>query len=215
MGADKNQRMENNESTSRNGRISRFSKWIAKHKDVIFGVIIALILYSILVRIAYCYDGGNHYYPFLLTGVMSVSFGWVVGIMISPYNIQERTMFSEYARLIYGFITGYVLSKSEILFSGAIDKAAKGDVNYYIVALIMFGVSCFCITVAVTYIARTYEKANSSGLQQAPVDKEGIKEGAEDGGPPLQTPPSGTAKQETAAPQQSIPALAPDAKAGG
>ena len=37
--------------------------------------------------------------------------GWLLGILLSPYNAAERTMFAQYASAVSAFVSGYVLSK--------------------------------------------------------------------------------------------------------
>src|SRR4051794_34424531 len=37
--------------------------------------------------------------------------GWLLGILISPYGEDEKTQFSNYAKVVSAFISGYLLSK--------------------------------------------------------------------------------------------------------
>jgi ABC-type dipeptide/oligopeptide/nickel transport system permease subunit len=80
-----------------------------------------------------------------------------VGYFFSPYSAGERNSFSVIGKTVYGFITGYLVSKLDPL----IDKLSHGELSTpsladHGVVLALFSVACFLITVPLTYITRAY-----------------------------------------------------------
>ena len=59
--------------------------------------------------IVHCYQSGDRLLGLL--ALTSAIFGWVVGMLAAPYSKAEKEHFSELAKIISGFVTGYLLSK--------------------------------------------------------------------------------------------------------
>lgn len=124
--------------------------------DVIAAAGLAIIMYGGLIWFAKTYQGGDHAQLFILAGITATALGWVLGIFASPYSGKERSVFSELARLIYGFISGYVLSKLDPLITRLVEPDAIQNIDGRYVALTTFTIACFLIAAGVTYVTRSY-----------------------------------------------------------
>jgi hypothetical protein len=58
---------------------------------------------------------------FIVLMVGSVT-GWLLGILISPYGEDEKTLFSNYAKVVSAFFSGYLLSKVDPIIGAIFDK---------------------------------------------------------------------------------------------
>jgi hypothetical protein len=74
-----------------------------------------------LVWAAKRYPGPVSVPLFVLSGLLGASLGWVIGILASPYDVTEESAFGKFGTLIYGFLTGYVVSKFDPLLQKAIN----------------------------------------------------------------------------------------------
>lgn len=120
--------------------------------DVVIAVIAAAVMYGFLVWIAANYDHGSQATLLLLSAVTGAAIGWIAGILVSPYNAAEQSEFSEIAKLVYGFLTGYVVSKIDPLLTKIGTEGGNGHMLVYAAYLL----TSFLIAVAVTYITRSY-----------------------------------------------------------
>jgi hypothetical protein len=123
-------------------------------RDVIIGTIVAVVLYSALLWFARRYDNGQELQLLVLVGIVGGVGGWIAGILASPYDSTERSSFSELTKLVYGFLTGYVVSKIDPVVNRLLDVSPGKPTKPLIYGL--FAIACFMIAVAYTYIGRTY-----------------------------------------------------------
>jgi fructose-specific phosphotransferase system IIC component len=89
-----------------------------------------------------------------LTGILGGLIGWILGIISSPYNSNEKKQFSEYAKLIYGFFVGYFFAKIDKIFELAMTN------NLFMQGLfstrVMYFLSCLLLAFIVTFVSRRY-----------------------------------------------------------
>ena len=121
--------------------------------DAYIAVGIAVVIYAALIWFAFRYSGPVSSPLFVLSGLLGASLGWVAGILVSPYNPEEKTEFGEISKLIAGFLSGYVLSKFDPVITHALDIKEQVSV-YWVVACV--GLVSFLTAAAVTYITRRY-----------------------------------------------------------
>lgn len=106
-----------------------------------------------------------------LSGVLGISLGWIMGIFLSPYNPDEHSKFSDYAKALSTFVSGYLLSKVDRLLDPAQVPAIMSDPQ--VVYRTMFFLACFFLTLVAVFLVRSYPvlKTDSVKLRQNPVDK--------------------------------------------
>jgi hypothetical protein len=87
--------------------------------------------------------------------VMTGSFtGWLVGIVVSPYDTQEQAQFSVYGRVVSAFAGGYLVAKVDDLTKYVFSPAFY-SVQSQLFRAILFVVS-FLGTLIITFIYRRY-----------------------------------------------------------
>lgn len=126
------------------------------HTDIYIALALLLVLFAGLLWFAFTYQKGTMSAVLVLSGIIGVAFGWIIGIVASPYTAGEKSAFSEFAKLIYGFVSGYVLSKLDPLISKFLDPKASYGFDPQLTAIVFFAIPTFLITVGVTYISRSY-----------------------------------------------------------
>src|SRR4051812_45046385 len=97
--------------------------------DIATALAVATAMYGGLLWFALNYPSG-YSTVVILSGLLGTALGWAVGLLLSPYNEAERSAFGELAKLVYGFISGYALSKLDPL----ITTALQGTVSPHAVA---------------------------------------------------------------------------------
>jgi hypothetical protein len=125
-------------------------------KDVILATGVVVFLYSVLFWFARRYNNGQELQLLVLVGIFGGAGGWIVGILASPYNSTEGSKFSELAKLVYGFLTGYVISKIDPVVNRFLDVSPGKPTKHLVYCL--FAIACFMIAVTFTYIGRSYWK---------------------------------------------------------
>lgn len=85
--------------------------------------------------------------------ILAIALGWLFGVILAPYS-QEVEKFAEYGQGISLFLSGYFISKFDIVIS----KIATPETLFAQVAgfRVASSVSIFLITLIITYVARTY-----------------------------------------------------------
>jgi hypothetical protein len=114
----------------------------------IFAALIGVILVSVLVVLKDSLAW--------LSGALGLAAGWGTGILLAPYQ-SEQDRFREYAKLVSGFITGYVVSKMDRLFELWFDPA-RGllILNQIFAHRALIGITSFLLATVSTYVARKY-----------------------------------------------------------
>jgi H+/Cl- antiporter ClcA len=125
--------------------------------DVLIAAVVSVVLYGLLVWFAAHYNTGEDQPLLLLCGITGGALGWIAGILASPYD-PEKTSFAEFGKLIYGFLSGYVLSKFDPAITKALGLTGDGPLAGRAMVFATFTLASFLIAVAVTYISRMYWK---------------------------------------------------------
>ena|ERR1044071_501706 len=126
------------------------NKW-----NVISSAAIAGVLYLVLIAFLFLYTTSSTLRAeLMLAGVTGGVLGWVAGILASPFNSSEKDEFSSINKLVYGFVSGWLVNKIDALFASS--DAAKGAANELTWTFIGYIATSFLIAVAITYIARSY-----------------------------------------------------------
>jgi D-alanyl-lipoteichoic acid acyltransferase DltB (MBOAT superfamily) len=88
--------------------------------------------------------------------VLGISIGWVIGIIISPYDTSESKQFSIFAKTLATFISGYLIGKIDKFIEEIFKPSFLFDsVNGF--RMIAF-VSVLLISMLITFIYRTYAR---------------------------------------------------------
>ena len=119
--------------------------------DIIVALAVSSLLSAGLIWIAVNYKETVSAPTLMLAGLLGAASGWVIGILLSPYNPDEGSAFGEMAKLIYGFLSGYVLSKFDPILTDALKSS--GETQWVIGC---FTLISFLTAVALTYITRRY-----------------------------------------------------------
>lgn len=124
--------------------------------DVIIAAVVAVAIFLALGWIAYAYKTGEYMALLLLTGLVGASAGWVAGILASPYNPAEKGAFAELGKLIYGFLSGYVISKIDPLVTEMLKPSTGQASDERSLVFLAFLLTACMVAAAVTYVSRTY-----------------------------------------------------------
>src|SRR4051794_31677940 len=83
----------------------------------------------------------------LLAGMFGAATGWLAGILASPYNPNERGVFAEFGKLVYGFLSGYILSTVEPILRQTLQPSADKPVNTAFALVLTYGLISFMVAV--------------------------------------------------------------------
>ena len=95
-----------------------------------------------------------------LSALVGVALGWFAGILLAPYDNEEKR-FEKLSKSVAGFISGYLVAKSDRVFDLVVEKNASGPLilNPYFGRAIWMGVGCFVMAGLTVFVARTYAGA--------------------------------------------------------
>lgn len=79
--------------------------------------------------------------------------GWVVGILLTPKSDEEAQNFQKVGGAILSFVTGYLVSKADILFKQATEQ--KADMDAMLGKGLLFG-SAFLVGALFVFVGRSY-----------------------------------------------------------
>lgn len=86
--------------------------------------------------------------------VFGCSFGWVGGIVISPYTADEQSTFTRLSKEVAVFGSGYMLGKVDKLVGSLFDPALVLTSEHGFRILAAF--SAFAISMVITFVFRQY-----------------------------------------------------------
>lgn len=121
--------------------------------DVGIAFIVAFVIYGSLALFAF--TGSEHTGVLVFSGLCGAAAGWAVGIVISPYNKNETKHFDHISGVVYGFVTGYLVSKIDPLIGDVFDPKSAIFSERLMLCLGML-LATFLTTVALTYVTRVY-----------------------------------------------------------
>lgn len=116
----------------------------------------ALLLVGALATLSVVYPTDKTGISFsLLIVVLGLAIGWLLGIVVSPYTKEEKESFTEYAKALGLFVSGYLVGKIdkavEAIFNPTflIDNPANGF-------RLMAFVAAVIVAVVITFVFRMY-----------------------------------------------------------
>jgi hypothetical protein len=124
--------------------------------DVWIALGVSLLCMGCIIWVVFHYHDGLHRALLLLSGVFGGALGWVIGIMASPYDPKEQGAFAEIAKLSYGFLTGYVVSKVDPVLRALLppERISEDAKLFFVLASVAATMSL--VAFAPTYVSRTY-----------------------------------------------------------
>jgi hypothetical protein len=134
----------------------KFSLSVGDKVDVISANIVCLLFSSGLLWFAYTYENGALFRILILFGISSAVVGWATGIALSPYNADEQSSFAGISKAVYGFISGYILSKIDKQINRLFEITTASDFDKKMIILAAFCVTTFFLAVCTTYVSRSY-----------------------------------------------------------
>ena len=93
----------------------------------------------------------------LLAAVVGAALGWAAGILVAPYQGEEKR-FQRISKGIAGFITGYAVGKIDRVFELLLDKSggAPAIFDVHVQRTFWMSLGCFVVTALIVFVARTY-----------------------------------------------------------
>jgi uncharacterized YccA/Bax inhibitor family protein len=90
----------------------------------------------------------------ILICTLGAVLGWIVGIIITPFNEAERKQFSVLVKTFAALLSGFVLGKIELILNAEpVKKIIDDDRAPF--SLLIFSI-CFFVGVLFTFIGRKY-----------------------------------------------------------
>lgn len=117
----------------------------------------AVCLAGTLLYLAVDFKAGTTVPPVTLNVMvvlLGIAFGWLFGILLSPYSEDEKNKFSEYAKAFGVFASGYLVGKTDKV----VEELFKPDFILDSVHgfRVMAFVSAFLISLITTFVFRRY-----------------------------------------------------------
>ena len=125
-------------------------------KDEFFKIAAGYILGA--TAVIYClYVAATGTQPILqvLLCILGAALGWIAGILITPLNSKERKRFSEYAKAVAAFLSGYVIAKFDVVAQASVIEMAKSNSELFFTRSLVFSI-CFSVSMLFTFIGRSY-----------------------------------------------------------
>ncbi len=116
--------------------------------------ITASIIFLFIFITALIYKNGEEKSLFFLTAVFGASIGWGLGILATPFDVNEQRRLSEIAKIAYGFLTGYLISKIDTIFNNLISENLLAQEELWI--LVIVTITSLTTSLTTTYINRSY-----------------------------------------------------------
>lgn len=136
--------------------LQRTNSIIGDKVDVISANIVCLLFSGGLLWFALTYDKGMLLHILMISGISSAVLGWATGIAISPYSEDERSSFDHISKVVYGFISGYVVSKVDKQISKMFEITSLQELDEKFLVIVAFCSASFLLAVCTTYVSRSY-----------------------------------------------------------
>jgi hypothetical protein len=131
--------------------------------DVWVGSVVAVAILISLIWFGQKYRNGTELPLVILATVCGSAMGWLIGILISPYNTREKGSFTDLSKLVYGFLSGYVVSKVDPLIRNFLPGENLSADGKRFLVLIAVSLAALITTTALTYVTRTYWRTREQG----------------------------------------------------
>ncbi len=117
---------------------------------------ISAIFFGTLLSI-FAYKIGPQQDVYPITYIICIAgcvFGWLVGMLTSPYNLEDESKLNKFSKLIGTFLSGYILSK----FDRVIETIINPDsiLSPLIGLRVLLFVCFFCLIWIITFVFRQY-----------------------------------------------------------
>jgi hypothetical protein len=86
--------------------------------------------------------------------IVALLLGWVLGILVTPYDGDEQKQFTNFSKAISAFISGFVVAKIDKLVEHILDPTVLAD-SLALFRLTLF-VAGFLLALIITFIYRRY-----------------------------------------------------------
>ena len=106
----------------------------------------------------------------LLLALTGALFGWVIGIFATPYSTTEKEQFSEFAKIVSGIVTGFLLSKLGPLIDAFLLPGANGRpriTDLQIAEQILVTLASFLLTFLFVFGGRLYWREDAAATDDA------------------------------------------------
>lgn len=117
---------------------------------ILFGILLSVFAYKIAPE--------QNMYP--ITYIICVSgciLGWLIGMLTSPYNLEDENKLSKFSKLIGTFLSGYILSKFDRVIENIVNPTS---ILTPIIGLrVLLFVCFFCLAWLIVFIFRQYATA--------------------------------------------------------
>lgn len=126
-----------------------------KMMDVTVTAVTAFVFTLLMFYFAWTYKGGELLQILILSGTFGATLGWLAGVMATPYSVKEEQRLSRISTVIYGFLSGYALSKLDTLLTSMLFRPESADfkTNWVLVTIFL---TSGVISFLVTYTNRSY-----------------------------------------------------------
>jgi len=129
-------------------------------RDVYITWMTASLIWVILSIFAFIYKNGTEASLIFLSAAFGISIGWFLGMLATPYNVGEKQKLSEIGKIVYGFLTGYVLSKIEVLLNAIVPKG-EVQIEERLWVFVVVAITAVLNTFSTTYVNRSYWLGNN------------------------------------------------------
>ena len=88
--------------------------------------------------------------------ILASCIGWLMGILLSPYDSREKSEFSEYSKAFAAFVSGYAVSKIDKVIESILTPAfvLQPVSGFRVIGFL----SMFILGLLVTFIYRKYAR---------------------------------------------------------
>lgn len=118
-----------------------------------WGLRLAFVAVACLLVVAYFLTDDHRTMNYLLLTSGAIA-GFVVGILLSPYDEQEKKWFVRYGRAISLFVSGFVIAKVDRVFEDAL--SAKKVFDIVVLGRWLLLLSSFLLWAAISFVMRRY-----------------------------------------------------------
>ena len=125
--------------------LQRTSSMVGDKVDVISANVVCLFFSGGLLWFAMTYDNGMSLHVLIISGISSAVAGWATGIAISPYNEDERSSFNQISKVVYGFISGYIVSKIDKQISKMFEIDTLKEIDEQFLVIVAFCSASFLL----------------------------------------------------------------------
>jgi hypothetical protein len=91
----------------------------------------------------------------VLSAAMGVAAGWALGILLAPYETEEKK-FAGWSKGLFGFLGGVTFTKIEAAFGRLTGENSQLLLSITVLRRVAVGFTCLLVTAIVVFVFRTY-----------------------------------------------------------